>query len=182
MKTIGTDESNKLGQTVHAFELAGLGKAPFQFVGVRENAYTVPGTYINRAGGSCDYCMASIRWECAIKSSDGKTFKVGSDCVAKTGDHGLRRFVDAEKKKRESEKRAAKHKAKWIAVKEELAALMGDSNVKAKLASLPHPRGFVDRETGTPLTMLDQVEWMAQNAGVSGKEATVALIKKAIAA
>ena len=70
----------------HPFEKAGLGKAPFSCTGVSENVFALPdGT--SKAGGCCDYCGTGIRWEFWIKGSvaGSKQFKVGCDCVAKTG-------------------------------------------------------------------------------------------------
>ena len=70
----------------HPFEKAGLGKAPFSCTHVSENVFTLPdGT--SKAGGCCDYCGTGIRWEFWIKGSiaGAKQFKVGCDCVAKTG-------------------------------------------------------------------------------------------------
>ena len=70
----------------HPFEKAGLGKAPFSCTHVTENVFTLPdGT--SKAGGCCDYCGQGIRWEFWIKGgiSGAKQFKVGCDCVAKTG-------------------------------------------------------------------------------------------------
>lgn len=70
----------------HPFEKTGLGKAPFSCTHVTENVFTLPdGT--SKAGGCCDYCGTGIRWEFWIKGSvaGAKQFKVGCDCVAKTG-------------------------------------------------------------------------------------------------
>ena len=48
-----TDNAANVGK--HKFELAGLGMAPFRFIGASENAITYPdGT--TKAVGSCDYC------------------------------------------------------------------------------------------------------------------------------
>ena len=79
---------------IHPFEKAGLGKAPFSCTGVSENVFALPdGT--NKAGGCCDYCGTGIRWEFWIKGSiaGAKQFKVGCDCVAKTG-WGIDRFLE----------------------------------------------------------------------------------------
>jgi hypothetical protein len=76
----------------HPFEKAGLGKAPFSCTGVSENVFTLPdGT--SKAGGCCDYCGTGIRWEFWIKGSvaGARQFKVGCDCVAKTG-RGIENF------------------------------------------------------------------------------------------
>ena len=70
----------------HPFEKAGLGKAPFSCTHVSENVFALPdGT--SKAGGCCDYCGTGIRWEFWIKDSvpSSRQFKVGCDCVAKTG-------------------------------------------------------------------------------------------------
>jgi len=70
----------------HPFEKAGLGKAPFSCTGVSENVWD-NGDGTTKAGGCCDYCGTGIRWEFWIKGSvaGAKQFKVGCDCVAKTG-------------------------------------------------------------------------------------------------
>jgi len=84
---------------VHCFEKAGLGFAPFKLVGIETTAdrqlintqrasngmmFTT-----NMCGGTCDYCGMAIMDVYKIKSADGKTFKVGCDCVLKTGDAGI---------------------------------------------------------------------------------------------
>src|SRR5690348_11206782 len=95
MKTIASENTSEIGSTVHCFERAGLGAAPFECVGMNENTYQAcPGAPV-QPGGMCDYCGSSIRFEFLIRSRDGKLFKVGSDCVHKTSDAGLRRVVDA---------------------------------------------------------------------------------------
>jgi hypothetical protein len=78
----------------HPFEKAGLGKAPFSCTGVTENVFVV-GDGTTKAGGCCDYCGTGIRWEFWIKGSiaGAKQFKVGCDCVAKTG-WGIDRFLE----------------------------------------------------------------------------------------
>lgn len=87
--------------TQHVFEAAGLGLAPFRCTGVTVdvgprnlgNGCTVgaPGQPM----GTCDFCGTGILYCFHILSSDGKRFIVGCDCVAKTGDAGLRKVVDA---------------------------------------------------------------------------------------
>ena len=71
-------------QTSHPFEVAGLGKAPFRVLGAAERLFQVaPGEPV-RAGGCCRYCGTGIRYACVIRSSDGRTFDVGRECVHKT--------------------------------------------------------------------------------------------------
>jgi len=78
----------------HPFEKAGLGKAPFSCTGVTENVWE-NGDGTTKGGGVCDYCGTGIRWEFWIKGSiaGAKQFKVGCDCVAKTG-WGIDRFLE----------------------------------------------------------------------------------------
>jgi hypothetical protein len=68
---------------IHPFERAGLGKAPFRCIGTAERVHAVPGCP-PRAGGHCHFCFTGIRYAAIIKSSDGKVFDVGMDCVRKT--------------------------------------------------------------------------------------------------
>lgn len=72
-----------MNNTVHPFERAGLGKSPFRCVGCRENWF-VMGDGSRKPGGTCNYCGTGILNEYVIKSSDGKSFVVGCDCVQKT--------------------------------------------------------------------------------------------------
>jgi len=72
----------KNNMSVHPFEQKGLGVAPFNCVGVE----------VNPAYSSCDFCNTAIKYEFKIKSSDGKLFKVGSDCVCKTNSKHIKDF------------------------------------------------------------------------------------------
>lgn len=169
-----TDDTTRVGK--HAFELAGLGKAPFRFVGMEEKIFTVPGGY-SKPGGSCDYCSTAIRFCCNVLSADGKRFKVGCDCIAKVGDEGL---LKAYKRSPEFRKHQAELRfAKGQKDKAELAALIANQSVR--LSALPHPRAFVDRETGIPMTMLDYATWMAKNCGMSGTGSVLRELRKVLA-
>ena len=75
-------EANAL-EVIHPFERAGLGKAPFRFDAMRENVYIACQGSQPQPGGTCDYCSNGIMYEYWIKSSDGRSFKVGCDCVRK---------------------------------------------------------------------------------------------------
>jgi hypothetical protein len=100
----------------HPFEKAKLGKAPFSCTHVTENVWD-NGDGTTKAGGVCDYCGTGIRWEFWIKGSiaGARQFKVGCDCVAKTGwgiegfekvraDHVRARRQAGAQKRRESRK------------------------------------------------------------------------------
>lgn len=145
---------------VHKFEAAGLGKAPFSYAGYAQKTYQAcPGAPV-QPGGSCCYCGTPIMNFFYIKSSDGHTFHVGSECVAKTGDAGLKKVVAAEVAKMAK----SKEEVRIAAAKAKLES----PEFKAHLASLPHPNKFKNRETGEPLTMLEYVEWMFKNSGHAG--------------
>lgn len=85
MDTMNTTET----KPVHKFERSGLGKAPFRCVGMTEKVYRAAPDAPAQPGGSCDYCGTGIRYCFGIRSSDGRSFIVGSECVNKTGDAGL---------------------------------------------------------------------------------------------
>lgn len=157
---------------VHVFEAAGLGKAPFTWVGYHEerggkvteiDGVTVTVGAPGQPLGTCAFCGTGIAICCEIVSSDGKSFVVGSDCVLKTGDKGLKVQVDEMKRVANIKKQLAQVEAGrvWIDENREI------------LASIPHPnkRG----------SWLDTVEWFYKNAGRSGKLRIVKAAKIAVA-
>ena len=115
----------------HVF--AHLGKPPYKYAGFAELVFTVPGTGICKAGGSCDHCGTAIRNAFYFTSSDGKKFKVGSSCVTKSGDRGLRKFVSDEMRKAKHEK----EKAALPVLRQEIAKLIEE--VKPKTEKMGHP-------------------------------------------
>lgn len=95
-------------ETIHIFERAGLGKAPFRCVGSYESIYKPHPDAPARPGTSCDYCGTGIMSVFEIRGADGLTFKVGCECVRKTDDAGLRKVVDAIIKKARREHETAR--------------------------------------------------------------------------
>ena len=71
--------------SIHPFEKAKLGTAPFRCIGTRQNWFVMADGTRN-PGGHCHFCFTGILDEFVIKSSDGKTFVVGCDCVERVGD------------------------------------------------------------------------------------------------
>lgn len=120
-----------MSEKKHVFEH--LGKPPYKFAGYGELVFIVPGTGINKAGGSCDHCGSAIRHAFFLKSADGKTFKVGSLCVTKSGDKGLRKVIDAEVRRQKREK----DKAELPLIKLELANIM--SELEPVTSKMEHP-------------------------------------------
>ena len=146
----------------HVFEEAGLGKAPFRLIGieVRRGPIPVPGQPGMTVGapgqpmGSCKYCGNGIAECCIIQSADGKVFEVGNVCVGKTGDAGLRKAANREKRKltnaRSDERIAAAY-----------AVLDDSAELRDTFRAQPHP-------TMDDRTMLDYFAWMRQHAGRAG--------------
>ena len=165
-----TDNLDDVGK--HKFELAGLGKAPFRYIGVKENLFKL-GDGTVKPGGSCDYCGNGIRYEFGIRSSDGIISKVGCNCIEKVDDKGLLRAYKSSPDFRKLQ--AEKRKAKAREVNEEWQALLmtHEEALKAK----PHPKGFQDRKTGQPLTAFNQWEWLFDNCGATGRARYLKLLK-----
>lgn len=159
MNTHATDPA------IHKFELSGLGKAPFRIMGCEEKRGPIRSSHngaevsVGAPGqpmGTCDYCGQGIAICWNIRSSDGKTFIVGSDCVAKTGDAGLKRAIQPIVRKMTK----ARDDARIEAAMDRLA------DVEAALRAQPHPVAFM-AERG--MTLFDSVEWTFRNAGNAGK-------------
>lgn len=148
--------------TIHRFELAGLGKGPFRFTGnVTEKTFCAcPGSPV-KAGSSCDYCGTSIRYEFWCVSSDGKEFKVGCDCIHKSGDRGLiLQISKAERKLRDAKNAAAKARKNERKAERISNAMDLLNSVRGTLANQAHPsKHFADEGR----TMLDYVNWCFAN-------------------
>lgn len=154
---------------IHRFQAAGLGIAPFTVVGIestadraamnREREANGQVFTTNNCGGTCDYCGQAIWNVFKIRSADGHEFKVGCDCVRKTGDAGLIRIVDEGVKKIERKARqqraaeaAAAGKAYFASKREELKAY-------------PHPTAWRAEQGETAAQYFD---FIAANSGLSG--------------
>jgi len=114
--------------TLHPFERAGLGKAPFVCVAVRENWFSPPGfPEARKPGGCCNYCSTGILYEYVIKSSDGREFIVGSDCVRRThaqvdGFRAARLKLARDKRETKRRQSYEERRAMWAAQNAERAA------------------------------------------------------------
>ncbi len=151
---------------IHKFELAGLGKSPFRVVGHHVSKFQTCADAPVQPGSSCDYCGAAIMYVFSIRSSDGKTFKVGCDCVEKTDDSGI---INPVKREMARIKREAVHASQDAAIADAAAYL---ELVRDQLADMPFPTEY--RPTNT---RADWVDWMMKNAGRSGKMQVVKFLK-----
>jgi hypothetical protein len=143
---------------VHPFEKAGLGKAPFTFTGLQRVTFqAAPGAPV-QVGGSCDYCATGIVLHFFIRSSDGKSFKVGCDCVAKTGDRGLikatkqgkKELLATEKNVRQEASRAQRRKDTQAARAERaLVSVEAQKEILAQLYTIGNIDPTTDQPTAT---------------------------------
>lgn len=173
-----TNEATKVeaGEVIHPFERAGLGVAPFRLVGHEESWFQAAPGEPRRPGASCDYCGTAIVDTFWIAGTDGRRFKVGSDCVHKTTKPGTKVRTEVERKVRtiQNAKRHAREDAKAAGAVE----LLQDPAVRAELARHPHPLWF-RAERGD--TLLQWAEWMLANAGRKGKVEVAAALQNAAA-
>ncbi len=178
-----TVTSEDLAAVKHPFERAGLGLAPFRFVGVVTKVYvSCPGAPA-QPGGCCDYCSNGIKYVYNIRSADGKTFGVGSECVRKIERHDNRLVKTIEaaeralKRKQAQAKRAAALPKELARIEAAFAAYAADPSISAEYSTRPHPRITSFRD-GTPATFANYVEWMMQNSGHSCRLAIARMIEK----
>lgn len=157
----------------HVFQRAGLGLAPFRFVGVETRRGPIPlpgGGFAGAPGqpmGSCDYCGTGIADCYLIESADGRRFVVGSECVRKTGDAGLTAQVDKERSKR----RKLAQEARIQRARDALRL----PEVADRLRAKPHGRAYF-AERG--LTRLEEVSWLMDHAGMSGKVRAARIVEQ----
>jgi hypothetical protein len=143
---------------IHLFQKLGLGTAPFSCTHVTENVFE-NGDGTTKAGGCCDYCGTGIRWEFWIKGSiaGAKQFKVGCDCVAKTG-WGIegfekvraaharaRRQAGAQSRRAARQAQMAAERAKKLAERQEATQAWRDANsaVVARLMAYEGTNSFL---------------------------------------
>lgn len=149
--------------TVHKFEAAGLGKAPFKFVNVIERVYvSCPGA-IPQPSGTCAYCGNGIKYCCVIVSSDGKSFEVGNECVKKTDDAGLVRKAKAAITEEQRKKRVERE---FDDIRHAKAALESSDNLRGYLATQRHPNSYFSAKF-PEYNLLTYHEWVFDNASHS---------------
>ncbi len=169
------------GVKYHKFEIAGLGTAPYTFEGTSRMIYVAcPGAPV-QPGGCCDYCGTAIMDAFWLKSADGRTFKVGCDCILKTtSDRALIVAVKTARQAHERQLRQAREAKKTAVSVARIAA------AEAQLASVadvfhaqPHPMAANGPFFATK-TRLDWAEWMLAHAGVSGRLSVAKAIETAL--
>lgn len=96
--------------STHPFQKSGHGSAPFKCVGY-EQSWHGGGTSgaPKKPGSCCDHCATGIAHVFWIVSAEGNRFKVGSECVRKTGDAPLKEETIRVRKTEEQKERDRKH-------------------------------------------------------------------------
>ncbi len=159
---------------IHPFERAGLGAAPFRCVGHEEIVFQIPGQPA-RAGGSCDYCGTGIRDAFRILSADGRTFKVGCDCVRKVEARGSRLLSDVEK----TIKAALKaRKTATLHSREATARNILETN-PTLFTDRPHPSEWFAKQGKT---LRDSIIFLLDRGGATGRTKACIAIERAVAA
>lgn len=186
MQTMTNSNSVESPSLVHPFERAGLGKAPFKFLGLAQQDRIYGEVILNRAeyertgialtttpGGTCAYCGTAIKVLCQILSADGKRFHVGCDCVEKTGDKRIATAVKLATRKIDRAKRASKA----AAIETEIATLLADDATRAKLAAIVLPNHYAPMAC----TQLERAEWLLPRCGATGKAKLLKHLKAVLA-
>lgn len=156
-------------ETIHPWELAGHGKAPFRIIGVSHEVGPRDlgnGLSVGAPGqpmGTCAICGAGIADVFGVQSADGKTFTTGSTCIEKLA--GGSKKISRDPLVREARRRMnairndRRHKREAAKIAEAVAAL---PSVRDALADLPSPH----KGDGSLLSFVD---WMLDHAGNAGK-------------
>jgi hypothetical protein len=160
--------------TMHPFEAAGLGQAPFRFIGMVEKTYQACQGAPVQPGASCDYCGQGIRYVFQVKSADGKSFGVGCDCIRKTTHKGVRLLSDAEREMRRFKRDQAAEKLR-ARVAASLATLAANP---ALFTDAPHPSPFFAKQGKT---WRDYVLWSLESGSTSGRLAACKGVEQAAA-
>lgn len=171
--------------SLHPFESAGLGKAPFRYVGMEHKVGPVMMadgiTQIGAPGqpmGTCDYCLNGIAFCFRIRSADGKEFTVGCDCVEKlykdSNATASKLASDAVYQKIKRDKAA--HDRKVRLAREAKRIAEGQQWAEANRTMLESiPTGKREGET-----LWNRYEWFMANAGNKGKQAIIKELQKAV--
>ena len=146
-----------------------LGTAPYALVGYFYDA-SVQDTNGAWHGGqhSCDHCGRPISHVFVCKSSDGKTFNLGSIHVEDLGDEGLTQAVKTKMSEVQKEARKAKYEAtrqaQYEAEKQAEAEALTKveaefERVKSELQKRPHPNAYFASQGKT---LLDYVTYFTR--------------------
>jgi hypothetical protein len=126
--------------TMHIFEQAGLGQAPYRFLGIRKVTFQAGYGAPIQPGACCMFCSTGIVYQFWLQSADGKRFFVGSDCIYKSGDIGLKSIIDPHVKAHEAEMRREREN-QYIKEFSEFCTRV-DYWKRPELTGQPHPNSY----------------------------------------
>ncbi len=149
---------------IHQFEAAGLGKAPYTPIGVKDEVIRYPDGTVQPAG-ACQYCSTGIRYCFYLRSADGKVFYVGSECILKSGDAGLKKYVTEEQRKLRDAQAQERYTAAVAVIKEAMQKHGQD------MRGSSHP-------IRPDLNLYDYCEFMLQHGGRSGAESLARRLRR----
>jgi hypothetical protein len=172
---------------LHPWEKAGLGKAPFRWLGVevkygpiriaRADGTTLEIGAPGQPMGSCAFCGQGIA-EChSIASADGKEFIVGCDCVRRVNAEGEKVRTAAERASLDLKNAAARarHAAKAAASRARLKELLDRPGFREELSAKPSAYAW-KAEKGE--TAWDDLEWLANQCGHAGRLRLIKRLEK----
>jgi len=168
--------------TLHPFEKAGLGKAPFRYAGSEVKIGPIQlggGLSVGAPGqpmGTCDYCGTGISVCYTIESAEGNRFVVGCVCVNKiykasncTASQLARdpvyQKIKADKRDRDRKLRHERETAKITAGRQ------WAEEHRSELEALPNPYRAGEN-------LWQQYEWFMLNAGNRGRIRILSTLKK----
>lgn len=172
---------NETVATIHPFERAGLGKAPYRVTGSYESKYqAIPGdpNCPIQPGSSCDYCAAGIMLVVKVRSADGRDFKVGCDCAGR---------VYQECAATDLERDARRMRDAVNKIKREHSHRRDDTRIEAACALFEaHRETFSDMwETPPPAkyarSWAEYIDWMLEHAGRTGRVKVARIIERMVA-
>lgn len=160
-------------EIIHKFEKAGLGKPPYRLTSYARMVYKACPDAPTLPGSSCDYCGTGIMDVFWLKSSDGKEFKVGSDCILKAEEgHGMTRlYNEVERAAKELKKEAAKKRLN-VRIEAAFKVLIANPTL---LTDKPHPSEYYN---AIGKTCRDYVLFLFDKGGDAGKNTACKLIEK----
>jgi len=166
----------KISYANHVF--AHVAPGPYTYRGYTcEKFQAIPGApdCPIQPGTSCDHCSMAIMHTFWFEGTNGHKFKVGSSCVEKAGDSGIRRVIAedvAEMRRKQAEDLDRRKTA-------QIDAWLADDGVRLELASLPHP---LDWRAEKGETRLDWAVWMRERAMRAGRHKVHRFMKKLVTA
>ena len=162
-----------MSEKSHIFEVAGLGKYPYRlnrWFDAGKCATMIVNGVPNGSSLTCDYCGTLIRYIYELISADGKVFIVGSDCINKADDAGLKRIVS----QMQAEAKRKKHQDEWE------WALATYEHYAYELNEIPHPYAGYGGNLKN-LTAYDYIIYCIGSSRYnSTEELIIRLVKKAI--